>query len=195
KRRIDTLLSFMWSVGMAIGLVFIFMTTGYASDLFTYLFGNILLVSGSDLLLIAVLDIVIIVTVILLYNPLQLVVFDEEYARTRNLPVGLINIILYSLIALTIVATIRLVGIVLMIAILTIPSATASMFFKRMRSIMIVSSLITLVSTVGGLFLSYALDFSTGPIIILLIAGIFLISKLVSSIPWSHIFSRRASGR
>ncbi|MFW6025422.1 MAG: metal ABC transporter permease [Candidatus Woesearchaeota archaeon] len=182
KNRLDTLLSFLWSTGMAIGLVFIFMTPGYKTDLFTYLFGNILLVSKIDLLMILILDIIVIITVYLMYNSILFVVFDEEYAKTKNIPITLVNAILFGLIALTIVATIKIVGIVLMIAILTIPAATAQLFHKTVKKIMLTSSLITLFSTISGLFISYYLDFSTGPIIVLVISTIYLLGILLSKV-------------
>ena len=172
--RLDILLSFLWSTGMAIGLVFIFLTPGYSTDLFTYLFGNMLLVSSADLWMILILDIIILILVTLMFNPLLAAIFDEEYSETRNLPVTLLYAILFSLIALTVVATIRVVGIVLMIAILTMPAATAQFFHKRVREIMITATLITLFSSVFGLFISYYLDFSTGPIIVLIISIIYI---------------------
>jgi zinc transport system permease protein len=175
RDRLDTLLSFLWATGMAIGLVFIFLTPGYSTDLFTYLFGNILLVSRFDLMVIFVLDIIILAIVYFMFNSFLAVTFDEEYSKTRNMPVTMINIILFALIALTIVATIRVVGIVLMIAILTIPAATAQMFHKTVKKIMITSSVITLIASITGLFLSYHLNFATGPIIVLIISGIYLI--------------------
>jgi zinc transport system permease protein len=178
KNRIDTLLSFLWATGMAIGLVFIFMTPGYATDLFTYLFGNILLVSRFDIYIIILLDIVILSIVYLMYNSFLAVTFDEEYAETRNMPVTLVNMILFALIALTIIATIRVVGIVLMIAILTIPAATAQLFHKTVKKIMITSSLITLSASISGLFISYYLNFATGPIIVLIISAVFSISYI-----------------
>jgi len=180
KNRLDTLLSFLWATGMAVGLIFIFLTPGYATDLFTYLFGNILLVSRLDLYMILILDFIIISLVYLMYNPFLAVIFDEEYAETRNMKVTLINMILFSLIALTIVATIRVVGIVLMIAILTIPAATAQLFNKTVKKIMIFSSLITLVASISGLFIAYYLNFATGPIIVLIISIIYLCGILVS---------------
>ncbi|MGM5480616.1 MAG: metal ABC transporter permease [Nanobdellota archaeon] len=180
RNRLDTLLSFLWATGMAIGLVFIFLTPGYATDLFTYLFGNILLVSQLDLYLILILDVVILLTTYLLYNSFLSVTFDEEYAQTRNMKVTLVNIILFALIALTIVATIRVVGIVLMIAILTLPAATAQFFSRTIKKIMFRASLIALFATVIGLFLSYSLDFATGPIIVLILAILYLTSALFS---------------
>jgi zinc transport system permease protein len=180
--RLDTLLSFLWATGMAIGLVFIFLTPGYATDLFTYLFGNILLVSKIDLVMILVLDIVILATVFLMYHSFLSVTFDEEYSETRNMPVTLVNIILFGLIALTIVATIRVVGVVLMIAILTIPAATAQLFHRTVKKIMITSSIITLFATITGLYLSYYLDFATGPIIVLIISFIYITSIFLSKL-------------
>lgn len=190
ENRTDTLLSFLWATGMAIGLVFIFLTPGYTTDLFTYLFGNILLVSQSDLLLIAILDIIVIITAITMFSTLRLVLFDEEYARTKNIPVQIVNVILYSLIALTIVAVIRVVGIVLMIAILTIPAATAQLFHKRLRQIMLTASAITLFATIGGLLISYYLDFATGPIIILLLSTLYVLA-LVGKKARKHIISSK----
>jgi zinc transport system permease protein len=186
KSRIDTLLSFLWSTGMAIGLVFIFLTPGYATDLFTYLFGNILLVSRFDLYMILFLDILIFAVVYLMYNSFLSVIFDEEHAETRNMPVTLVNMILFALIALTIVATIRVVGIVLMIAILTIPAATAQLFHKTVKKIMITSSLITLFASISGLFVSYYLNFATGPIIVLIISATYLCRIFLSKLSASY---------
>jgi zinc transport system permease protein len=182
QNRLDTLLSFLWATGMAIGLVFIFLTPGYATDLFTYLFGNILLVSMFDLYMILILDLVIITVVYLMYNSFLAVTFDEEYAETRNMQVTLVNMILFALIALTIVATIRVVGVVLMIAILTIPAATAQLFHKTVKKIMITSSLITLFASISGLFISYHLNFATGPIIVLIISAMYLCGIFLSKL-------------
>ncbi len=187
RERLDTLLSFLWATGMAIGLVFIFLTPGYATDLFTYLFGNILLVSRSDIFMILLLDIIIIMIVYLMYNSFLVTIFDEEYAQTRNMPVTLVNMILFCLIALTIIATIRVVGIVLMIAILTIPAATAQLFHKTVKNIMITSSMITLFASVSGLFASYYLNFATGPIIVLILSMVYLCGNLVSKISASYL--------
>jgi len=188
RNRLDSLLSFLWATGMAIGLVFIFLTPGYATDLFTYLFGNILLVSKLDLIIILVLDVVILATVFLMFNSFLSVTFDEEYSETRNTSVTLVNMIMFGLIALTIVATIKVVGIVLMIAMLTIPAATAQLFHKTVKKIMITSSVITLFAAISGLCISYYIDFVTGPIIVLIISSIYVISIFVSKlrVPYSN---------
>lgn len=182
RNRLDTLLSFLWSTGMAIGLVFIFLTPGYATDLFTYLFGNILLVSRFDLYMILISDLIILGIVYLMYSSFLAVSFDEEYSETRNIPVTIVNMILFGLIALTVVATIRVVGIVLMIAILTIPAATAQMFHKTVRKIMLTSSLITLFASISGLFISYYLNFATGPMIVLIISAVYLCGTFLSKL-------------
>jgi len=137
RNRLDTLLSALWATGMAVGLVFMFLTPGYATDLFSYLFGNILLVSTFDLAMIVVLDLVIILAVALLYNPFLAVAFDEEYAEVRNLPVLLVDLVLFGVIALTVVTIIRVVGIVLMIALLTMPAAVAQLFHKTVKGMMV----------------------------------------------------------
>lgn len=180
KNRLDILLSFLWATGMAIGLVFIFLSPGYSTDLFTYLFGNILMVERADLWMILILDVIIILTVLVMFNSFLAVTFDEEYAEVRNLPVTFIFILLFSLIALTVVMMIRVVGIILMIAILTLPAATAQFFSKTLKKIMFHSALITLFATVAGLIISYYLNFATGPIIVLLISMIYLFGIFLS---------------
>ncbi len=182
RNRMDALLSALWSVGMAIGLIFIFITEGYATDLFTFLFGNILLVNSFDLALILALDIIVVAATFVFYNVFMAIAFDEESAEVRNVPVTLAYLILFSLIALTIVMVIKVVGIILMIALLTMPAATAQMFNKTVKSIMFWAFILTLIVTVGGLFASFALDFPTGPIIILFAAGIYLGGMFLSKI-------------
>lgn len=173
QKRMDSLLSTFWAVGMSIGLIFIFLTPGYAADLFTYLFGNILLVDSSDLVLMFVFDVIILLAVFLFYNVFLAAAFDEEYATVRNIPVSFTYLILFLLIALTVVLVIRIVGIVLMIALLTIPAATAHLLTKTVKKMMIISSLITLFVTIAGLLISYYINFPTGPIIVLLAAIIY----------------------
>ena len=180
RNRMDALLSALWSVGMAIGLIFIFITTGYTTDLFTFLFGNILLVNSFDLILIFALDVIVITATFIFFNVFKAVIFDEEAAEVRNIPVTKPYIILFSLISLTIVMVIKVVGIILMIALLTMPAATAQLFNKTVKSIMFWAFILTLVVTVGGLFASLILNFPTGPIIILFAAAMYIIGMLIS---------------
>jgi len=175
RDRLDSLLNMLWSVGMSIGLIFMFLTPGYSTDLFSYLFGNILLVGWSDIIFMLVLDIVIIVLVSVFYNTLLTTIYNEDYARIRNLPTKVLYGILFLLISLTVVLVIRVVGIVLMIALLTIPSATARLLTSSLKSMMVVSVIITLLTTVFGIFISYAINLPAGPVIVLLGAGLYLL--------------------
>lgn len=178
EKRLDILLSFSWSTGMAIGLIFMFLTPGYATDLFTYLFGNILLVSGTDLLIMLALDALIVIIVFLMFNSFLSVTFDEEYSEVRNTPVSLVYFILLSLIAFTIVMLIQVVGIVLVIAILTLPAATARLFGRTVKKIMIFSSIITLISMLGGLIFSYYVNLPAGPVIVLMNSAFYVFSSI-----------------
>ena len=132
----------------------------------TYLFGNILIVNQTDLLFRLVLCIVIIGFFLLQFKYILYIAFDEEYAKARRLPVNLIKYIMISLIVLTIVFNIRVVGIILVISLLTIPQTIANMFIKRFYGIMILSVLIALLGTVSGLILSYVFDIPSGAAII-----------------------------
>ena len=174
RKRFDILLSAMWSVGMAIGLLFIFMTEGYASDLFTYLFGNILLTSTTDVWLVTALCAVLLTITILFFNSFRAVLFDEEFCITRNLPVFWTYLTLFLAIALSIVMLIRVVGIILCIALLTLPPATALLFNKTIRGTMIWAVIFSMIATVTGLFIGYAIDFPPGTIIILISAALYI---------------------
>jgi len=161
---------------MALGIIFIALTPGYAPDLFSYLFGNILTVPASDLLLMAVLDVVIILAVSLLYKEFAAFSFDEEFGRVMGLPVERLYLTLLCLIALTVVLLIRIVGIILIIALLTIPAAMARRFTSNLRKMMILAVGLGIGFTFGGLWLSYAIDLPSGATIILVGGGVFLIT-------------------
>lgn len=176
KSNEDALIGAMWAVGMSIGLVFIFLTPGYVADLFSYLFGNILLTTTSDLILVAVLDVIVITSVVLFFRRFLAIIFDEEFCRVTNVKVLPIYLFLLSLIALTVVVLIKVVGIILVIALLTLPAATAQILSKSLKGIIVWSVIISGLSTVVGLFLSYWLNWPTGPVIILLAALVYLVT-------------------
>jgi zinc transport system permease protein len=150
--RRDSLIGIMWSFGMAVGIIFISITPGYTANLMTYLFGNILTVTAFDLYFMAGLSMVIIVFFVLLFKEILFVSFDEEYSRTQGVPVTLINFVLISLVALTIVFNIWVVGIILVISLLTIPQDTANLVSKNFRHII-------LLSVAFGLLSSFAVYF------------------------------------
>jgi len=166
KEREDILISTIWAVGMSVGIIFIFLTSGYAADLFSYLFGNILLVSTVDLALILGLDLIILCVVFFLFRSLQAITFDEEYAEIINLPTFPLYLVLLGLVSLTVVVLIRVVGVILVVALLTLPAATAEIFVKDIKKMMGLAIAFSAAANVFGLILSYYLNLPSGPLII-----------------------------
>jgi zinc transport system permease protein len=175
----DTAIGILWAIGMALGVVFIGLTPGYAPDLFGYLFGSILAVPASDLLLMLIMNAAIIVTVIALYREFQAISFDEEYATAMGLPTERLYLLLLCLIALTVVLLIRVVGVILVIALLTIPAALSKRFTHRLSTMMTLSVLLCALFTTGGLWLSYILDLASGATIVLFSGCAFLITTVL----------------
>jgi zinc transport system permease protein len=163
----DTAIGILWAMGMALGIIFIGLTPGYAPDLFSYLFGNILTVPASDLFLMLGLDVFIVAVVILLFKEFLAISFDEEYSLVSGIPVEALYITMLCLIALTIVVLIRVVGIILVIALLTIPASLARQFTHHMGWMMLLAVVFSIVFTFTGLWLSYILDLASGATIIL----------------------------
>lgn len=178
----DTAIGLLWAVGMALGIIFIGLAPGYAPDLFSYLFGNILTVPLSDLILMLVLDVIIILTVALLYKEFLSLAFDEEFSRVVGVPVEALYLLLLSLISLTVVILIRVVGTVLVIALLTIPATLSRRLTHDLKKIMLFSILSCAVFTFGGLWLSFVLNLASGATIILLGGITLLVSLAVSKL-------------
>ena len=172
----DTAIGILWAMGMAIGILFIFLTPGYAPDLMSYLFGDILFVSSVDISLMLILDAIIILVVFLLYKEFLALCFDEEFSTTLGIPTERLYLGLLCLIALTVVILIRVVGIVMVIALLTIPAATARLFTHNLKTMMALAVLASIVFTLCGLWLSYVLNWPSGATIILVSGVSFLIS-------------------
>ena len=172
----DTAIGILWATGMALGIIFIGLAPGYAPDLFSYLFGSILTVPVSDLILMLVLDAVIIAVVFLLYKEFLALSFDEEFGRVVGVPTEGLYLLLLCLIALTVVVLIRVVGIILVIALLTIPAALAKQFTHDLRKMMMLAILIGAIFTFSGLWLSYVLDLASGATIILVSGTVLLLS-------------------
>lgn len=182
REREDTLIGALWTVGMAVGILFISATPGYGTDLMSYLFGNILMVSRDDLWLMAILDLVLIGVVVGFYDALLAVTFDEEFARVRGLPVTFLYLLLLCLVAVTVVLLIRVVGLILVIALLTLPAATAGQYVHTLGRMMAVASGLGLLVSGGGLAVSYHYDLSTGAVIILVAALTYLASLFANSL-------------
>jgi zinc transport system permease protein len=181
-QRSDTIIGVMWAAGMALGIVFVSLSPGYTTDLMSYLFGNILVVPVMDIWLMLALNLIIVITVIALYEELKATSFDEEFARTAGLNTRLLNLVLLVLIALTIIVLIRAVGIILVIALLTIPAATAGRLTSSLKHMMIIAIILGMLFTSGGLLLSYVFDLPSGATIILLAGIVFMLVSIFLSI-------------
>jgi len=174
----DTLIATMWAVGMALGILFVSLAPGYAPDLFSYLFGNILFIPASDLLLMLALDLVIVGAVYLCYNELLAVTFDEEFASIMNIPVQRISLLLLCLTALTVVMLIKAVGVILVIALLTLPAAIGRQHSTRLPRIMGIAIILGVVFTFAGMWVSYLLAVPSGASIVLISAACYGASTL-----------------
>ena len=182
KARSDTLIGVMWSIGMAIGIIFVSLTPGFKADLMSYLFGSLLAVSGADLRLMAVVVVLVIAFVVLLYRSLQAISFDETFSTVRNQPVAVLYLVMLVMIGLTVVVAMRVVGLIMVIAMLTIPPATANLFLKDMKGMMLLSiGLGWLFSTVG-LIVSFALNLQAGSVIILVASLSYLLAAGVKKL-------------
>ena len=176
SEREDTVISAMWALGMASGIIFISRTPGYQHELMGYLFGDILMVSARDLYFTLTLDIIVVLVTVVLYRKFLAICFDEEFARVRGLRTEWYYMGLLVMTALTVVVLTSLFGVIMVIAMLTIPPAIASRFANRLWSVMAISALLGMVFTTTGLGISYSPDLPSGPTIIVLAAGVYLLT-------------------
>lgn len=176
--REDSVIAAIWSLGMAVGVIFIFLTPGYAPNLSAYLFGNILTISKADLGWMALLAIALVVIYVLGRRVIVYTAFDRDFARTQGLPVRLIEYLMMLSIAATIVLSIRLIGVMLLMSLLTIPQMTANMFTSDYHKITLASCVLGLIGCVSGLFLSYFFNIPSGAFIVLVLITIFLLAKV-----------------
>jgi len=174
REREDTVIGAIWSVGMAAGLIFIDLTPGYF-EISSFLFGDILLISSKDIILVLVLDTFIVATTLLFYNRLLAVCFDDEFATLRGINAHGYYIFLLCLTALTIVLLVRIVGIVMVIALLTLPAAVAGKFTTRMWKMMLLSIFFCMSFNTAGLALGFFQGLSSGPSIIIIAGLTYLI--------------------
>lgn len=182
--RQDSSIAIWWSLGMAIGIIFIALSPGYAPNLMSFLFGSILTVSGIDLLFMAAIALITGMVFLLFFRTIMIVSFDSDFAQARNLPVKLFDYLLIVLSALAIVASIRVSGVILVLSLLTLPQATANIFTKKFSSIIIASVLIGFAGIVTGLMTAYYTNLPSGATIILVLTIFFGIGKLVSLLRW-----------
>ncbi|WP_099463939.1 metal ABC transporter permease [Parabacteroides provencensis] len=175
--REDSAIAGVWSLGMALGVIFIFLTPGYAPNLSAYLFGNILTISMTDIFLITILAVMLVIVFLLFFHEIMYVAFDNDFAITQRLPVKAIEYTMMFFIAVTIVLSIRLVGIMLLMSLLTLPQITVNLITSDFKKIIWGSILVGFTGCVAGLILSYFLNVPSGAFIILVLVVLFLITK------------------
>lgn len=177
--REDSAIAVFWTLGMSVGIIFSFLSPAFVPDLSSYLFGNILTVTRTDLYGLGALTLLVILGFTFFLRPVMYVAFDREFARSQGMPVQLIDYLLMGVIALTIVACLRMVGIVLVISLLTIPQSTANLFSLNYKHIIWFSIGIGYLSCLGGLFLSYYWNVPSGACIIFVSVFIYAVCKLI----------------
>ncbi|WP_031479892.1 metal ABC transporter permease [Maridesulfovibrio frigidus] len=182
KERADTFIGVMWAGGMALGIILLDITPGYNVDLMSYLFGGILATPNSDLVLMSILAAVVLLVVFVCYKGLWAMSFDEEFARARGVPVTFLYFVMLALIALSVVMVIRVVGLILVIALLTIPPQIAESRTSSLHAMMFLSIIFSMIFCVSGLLLSYELDISSGATIIAVSVAGFAVSLLVNKL-------------
>lgn len=179
RERADTVIGVIWAAGMALGIILLDFTPGYNVDLMSYLFGSILAVPRSDLWLMAVLACLVFILVIAFYRGFLVMSFDEEFARSRGVPVDFLYFLLITMVGLCVVMIIRVVGLILVIALLTIPPFMAERRTRSLSRMMVLSTVLSALFTVAGLWLSYAMDITSGAAIIAVASVCFFLSFLL----------------
>lgn len=176
----DLSIGIIMSFGMAVGIIFSFMTPGYQSDMSTYLFGNILLSNSSNILSLLILDIITIFFFIIFYKGIVYSSFDENFYKLYNVPIKFINYFMIILISSAIIINIKTIGIILIISILTIPQATAIILAKKYSTIIYLSIFFSFLGIVCGLYFSYILNIPSGPAIIVSLILFLVLIKIIS---------------
>ena len=180
--REDSAIAVFWTFGMAIGIIFSFLSPGFAPDLSAFLFGNILTITRTDIIVLAVLSLLLIAFFSIFLSPIIHIAFDREFARSQRIPVVLFEYILMMFIALTIVACLRMIGIVLAMSLLTIPQLTANLFTVSFKKIIFLSILFAYIGCLGGLLLSYQLQIPSGAAIIFFSILTYALCKIGKSL-------------
>lgn len=180
KMREDSAIGILWSLGMALGVIFIFLTPGYAPNMMSFLFGNILTVTKSSVVALTVLAVLLIVLMLVAYRPILYTAFDREYSRSQRMPVRFISYMMSMLVAATIVLSIRAVGIILLISLLTFPAVIAGAVSKSYLKIMLWAVVIAVAANVIGLALSFRFDLPSSATTIFALTVMLLAVKLLT---------------
>lgn len=180
KQREDTVINAIWAIGMSIGVLFIARTPGYA-DPMSYLFGNILLVTGTDLVLLASLDVVALILAWRFYPQIEATAFDEEFARTRGVNTDAVFLVILAIVAVAVVLLQTFVGIVMVIAMLTLPAGTAGYLSRNLAGMMAVATAFSALFTTAGLAASWSLDLPAGAMVVVISGAVFLVTAAVTA--------------
>ncbi|MFZ5973790.1 MAG: metal ABC transporter permease [Bacillota bacterium] len=176
--RSDVVIGLFWSLGMALGILFIALMPGYPPEITSYLFGNILSVTRADLLLMAGFAAIVLLVVIMLFNHWKAYLFDEEFASIIGMKTAFLEYLLLTLVAITIVALIRVAGIILVLALLTAPAAIAGMLTGKLKQRMIYAVIFGTVFCIAGLWISYSINIASGAAIVILSVSCCLLAWL-----------------
>ncbi|MDO5395179.1 MAG: metal ABC transporter permease [Bacteroidales bacterium] len=180
--REDSAIAVVWALGMAIGVLFVFLTPGYVPELNSFLFGNILTVTAADIWAFGVYTVVLLTFFAVYYKEIVACAFDRDFARVSGLPVRFITISMTVLTALCIVLTIRLVGVMLLMSMLSLPMMIAEVWVHRFGQLMRFSVVVSAVCCVGGLFVSVVVDVPASALIVLIMSGAFIVSRAAGTL-------------
>ena len=177
--RRDSAIAVIWALGMALGILFIFMTEGYVPELNTFLFGNVLTISRDDLWIFGAYDLALIIWYIFFFRLIVAVSFDPDFARTRRLPVESINFIMTVFTGIAIVLTIRMIGIMLLMSLVSLPQMISERFTRRYLPLMLLSTVMSLAGCLGGLWIAWLINVPASAAIVILMVGIYGVSQLM----------------
>ena len=177
--RQDSAIGVIWALGMALGTLFIFLSPGYVPELTSFLFGNVLTITSTDIILFAAYLVVLLAFFAVFYPQILLFAFDPDFAATRRLRVSAINLAMTIMIAICIVLTIRLIGIMLLMSLLTMPQMIAEMFTNRFHHMMIISSLVSIACSVLGIFCSYWIAVPASATIVLTLVAAYAVARII----------------
>lgn len=180
KLREDSAIGIMWSLGMAIGALFMSLRPGYASDLTSYLFGNILLVDKSDIVMLVTLSAILVIGAITMLRRIMYITFDQDYAQSQGMATQSIAYVMAIIVALAIVLSIKVMGIILLISLMTIPTVVANTLTKDYRKIALLSTIIGIVGNITGFVVSYNFNLPTGSCIIFILTFTLICVKLLT---------------
>lgn len=178
--RQDSAIAVVWALGMALGILFVFLTPGYVPELNSFLFGNVLNITRADLWIFASFSLLAVALYVVFGRVIMAVSFDEDFARTRHLPVRLINAVMMVMVSVCIVLTIKMIGVMLLMSLISLPQLVAERVTRSYRRMMFASGVVSVVGCLGGLWLSVLIDVPASAVIVILLAIFYCLSLLAS---------------